>query len=83
MLTGAWAFVPGYRYHHDKTVLALAILGVSLLGIGVTVFHAWFAAETALTVAGASAMLLAHWKNRRLAHSCPVGVREAPGDGST
>lgn len=70
--TGAWAFVPGYRYHRNKGVLALAAAGVAFLAVGVLVFHPWFLAETALTVTGASLMLVAHLKNRRLAHHCPV-----------
>ena len=70
--TSAWAFVPGYRYHHNKAVLGLAIGGVALLAIGVSVFHDNFAAETAMTVTGAGLMLGAHWKNRQLSKSCPV-----------
>ena len=70
--TAAWAFVPGYRYHHSKAVLGLAIGGVALLATGVTVFHDSFAAETAMTVTGAGLMLAAHWKNRQLSKSCPV-----------
>ena len=30
VLTAAWAFVPGYRFHHSKLVLGLAVAGVSL-----------------------------------------------------
>ncbi len=72
VLTAAWAFVPGYRYHHSKTVLLLAVGGVCLLSVGVLAFHAWFAVETAMTVSGATMMLVAHWKNRQLARSCPA-----------
>ena len=72
VLTAAWAFVPGYRYHRSKLVLGLAAIGVSLLAVGVLAFHDWFAAETALTVSGATLMLGAHWKNRQLAKSCPA-----------
>lgn len=72
VLTAAWAFVPGYRYHRNKSVLILAAGGVSLLAIGVLAFHAWFAAETVMTVSGAALMLAAHWKNRQLGNSCPA-----------
>ena len=68
--TAGWAFVPGYRYHRNKTVLALAAAGVTSLTIGVTVFHDFFLAETAMTVTGAVLMLTAHWKNRQLARTC-------------
>ncbi len=70
--TAAWAFIPGYRFHHSKAVLGMAAVGVALLTIGVTVFHEHFVAETAMTVTGAGLMLAAHWKNRQLAKTCPV-----------
>ena len=70
--TAAWAFIPGYRFHRNKTVLLLALGGVSLLAIGVTFFHESFVAETAMTMTGATMMLTAHWKNRKLAKTCPV-----------
>ena len=72
MLTAAWAFVPGYRYHRSKAVLGFALGGVTLLATGVLVFHEHFFIETALTVSGAALMLAAHWKNRQLAKSCPA-----------
>jgi hypothetical protein len=71
VLTAAWAFVPGYRYHRSKAVLALAGAGVALLAIGVLAFHDHFALETAMTVTGAGMMLSAHWKNRQLSATCP------------
>ncbi len=70
--TAAWAFIPGYRFHRNASVLMLAAGGVALLAIGVTVFHDFFLAETAMTVTGAGLMLAAHWKNRQLAKTCPV-----------
>ena len=71
LATAAWAFIPGYRYHRNASVLLLALGGVALLGTGVTLFHANFFAETAMTVSGAALMLTAHWKNRQLARKCP------------
>ena len=68
--TAAWAFVPGYRYHHSKVVLGLAVGGVSALALGVLVFHFNFYAETGVTMAGAGLMLAAHWKNRQLSIRC-------------
>lgn len=72
LVTAAWAFVPGYRYHRSKAVLVLATSGLTLLATGVTLFHENFVAETAMTVVGAGLMLAAHWKNRQLAKSCPL-----------
>lgn len=66
----AWAFVPGYRYHHSKLVLGLAAAGVAALAVAVTVFHESFAVETGVTMAGAGLMLAAHWKNRQLSQRC-------------
>lgn len=68
--TAAWAFVPGYRYHHSKLVLGLAGGGVLLLAVAVSVFHENFVAETAVTMTGAALMLGAHWKNRQLSKCC-------------
>lgn len=68
--TAAWAFVPGYRYHHNKLVLGLAAAGVLSLAVAVTVFHESFVAETAVTIVGAALMLAAHWKNRQLSLRC-------------
>ncbi len=70
--TAAWAFIPGYRFHHSKAVLGMAAVGVTLLAVGVTAFHDFFVAETAMTVTGAGLMLAAHWKNRQLSKACPV-----------
>lgn len=70
--TAAWAFVPGYRFHHSRSVLLLAAGGVTLLAVGVTFFHDNFAAETSMTVSGAAMMLAAHWKNRQLVKTCPI-----------
>ena len=72
VLTAGWAFVPGYRFHRDKGVLVLGATGVTLLAVGTLLFHASFAAETALTMTGASAMLLAHWRNQKRSKACPV-----------
>ena len=66
-----WAFVPGYRCHRSKRVVALAVAGVVTLGIAAFVLHGSLLAETAVSLAGASMMMLAHWQNRKLllAHS--------------
>lgn len=67
--TAAWAFVPGYRLHRKLQVPLLAVFGLTLLGVGTLAFHENFAAETALTASGATLMLLAHWRNRKLSHA--------------
>ncbi|MFO0599630.1 MAG: MerC domain-containing protein [Myxococcaceae bacterium] len=67
-----WAFIPGYRCHHSRRVLVLALTGVALLAIAAFLFHDSLPIETALSLMGASAMMGAHWLNRKLlreAHS--------------
>lgn len=67
-----WAFIPGYRCHHSRRVLGLAVLGVALLGVAAFAFGDNLALETALSLMGASSMMAAHWMNRKLlreAHS--------------
>lgn len=79
VLTAAWAFVPGYRYHRSATVLLLALGGVLLLATGVLAFHDRFAVETLMTVSGGALMLAAHWKNRQLSKACiTTPVAETP-----
>jgi len=59
-----WAFIPAYRCHRAKHVLALALAGITFLGTAAFVFHDNFAVDTALSLVGATLMMLAHWRNR-------------------
>ena len=61
-----WSFVPGYRCHHSKLVAGLAFMGISLLALAAFVFHASLVLETAVSLVGASVMMVAHWQNRKL-----------------
>lgn len=61
-----WAFIPGYRCHHSRLVAGLALAGVSLLAIAAFLLHDSLAAETAVSLVGATTMMLAHWQNRKL-----------------
>lgn len=61
-----WSFVPGYRCHHSKLVAGLAFTGISLLAIAAFLFHGNLLAETAISLVGASVMMVAHWQNRKL-----------------
>jgi len=73
LATAAWAFIPGYRHHHQVAPLMLGLGGVTLLAIGTLVFHGNLALDTTFSVAGAAMMLTAHWKNRaahRHCHAC-------------
>src|SRR5262245_34100018 len=49
----AWAFIPGYRHHHQRAPVALGFLGLTLLALGTFLFHAT-ALDTAFSVAGAA-----------------------------
>lgn len=61
-----WAFIPGYRCHHSKKVLGIAVGGVSLLAIAAFVLHGNLVLETMISLVGASMMMFAHWLNRKL-----------------
>ena len=61
-----WSFVPGYRCHHSRLVLGLALTGITLLGLAAFVLNGNLVAETAVSLAGASIMMTAHWQNRKL-----------------
>ncbi len=68
LVTGValWAFIPGYRCHRSRSVLALAVTGIALLSVAALAFEDNLAVETAISLAGASVMMGAHWLNRRL-----------------
>lgn len=61
-----WSFVPGYRCHHSRFVLSLALTGITLLAVAAFVLHGNLVAETAVSLVGASVMMTAHWQNRKL-----------------
>ena len=67
---GLWAFVPGYRAHRNVGVLALALLGVTLLAVAALVLHGNLVADTAVSFCGAVVMMTAHWRNRTLQKRC-------------
>ncbi len=69
LAVAAWAFVPGFRRHRRVEVLSLGGAGVALLAVGTFVFEGtWL--DVAFSVAGASVMMVAHWRNRRLQRAC-------------
>lgn len=73
VVAAAVAFVPGYRHHRRRDVLLWAALGISLLALGAFWESALAWAEVVLSMAGASAMLYAHWRNRQLIACCAPG----------
>jgi hypothetical protein len=81
VVVGAWAFVPGYRCHRRLQVPALAVAGAGMLGLAAFVLHET-AADTVLSLVGASLMMAAHWRNRVLlkAERCCDKHRHAPHD---
>jgi hypothetical protein len=58
------AFAPGWKTHRSLAVVALASVGVALLG-GALLFDEGVL-ETVMSVAGALAMMGAHLRNRQL-----------------
>lgn len=63
---GLWAFVPGVRAHRKLEVVAEALGGVGLLSLAALVFHEQQGLDIALSIAGATLMMVAHWRNRVL-----------------
>jgi len=61
-----WSFVPGYRCHHSRLVLGLAVGGITLLSVAAFVVEGDLVLETAVSLVGASLMMAAHWQNRKL-----------------
>lgn len=61
-----WAFIPGYRCHHSKKVLGIALGGIALLTVAAFAFEGNLLLETVLSLAGAAMMMAAHWLNRKL-----------------
>jgi len=59
------AFVPGYRVHHQKSILVLGTLGIALLGGAAYVPGLSLVVESAVTAFGGSLLVLAHVLNRR------------------
>jgi hypothetical protein len=73
LMTAAWAFIPGYRHHHQRAPVALGAAGITLLALGTLAFHSVPTLDLAFSVSGAALMLTAHWKNRaahRHCHAC-------------
>jgi hypothetical protein len=59
-----WAFVPAYRCHHAKHVIALALAGIAFLAVAALAFHGNLMLDTGLSLVGAVLMMTAHWRNR-------------------
>jgi hypothetical protein len=59
-----WAFVPAYRCHRAKHVVALAVAGVALLAAAALLFDDAPAMDIGLSLTGAALMMAAHWRNR-------------------
>ncbi|HEX5750235.1 MAG TPA: MerC domain-containing protein [Archangium sp.] len=75
---GGVSFVPGFRQHRDWRVLALGTAGLALLGLAQTVLPEGVA-ETAMTLAGGTTLVVAHGLNRRRCRDCcPVALPRSP-----
>ncbi len=80
VIVGLWAFVPGYRCHHNKSIIALAVVGVVLLALAALVFEGHPVFDRSFSVAGAICMMIAHLRNRhelRHRHDAHTHVGEA------
>jgi len=83
VLFGFAGFVPGYRTHGRKSLLALIAAGMSLI-----LFVAWrgeslhLAMELVLSVGGSMLLVTAHLLNRSFCRQCRV-CKDEPGDCAT
>ena len=57
-----------FLHHKNKTVLLLAILGISLLVVGHLIHFPWIAAV--LSAGGGISIVIAHYKNWKILKSC-------------
>jgi hypothetical protein len=59
-----WSFTRGWKRHHDKTVIAWAVLGfVTLLVATLLEERVSILVESGLFVLGGVLMVMAHWRN--------------------
>lgn len=73
------AFVPGYRLHRRRQVLALGMAGVVLIWMPALLpgFPSVESLEAAATIAGGTAMVVAHLLNLHYCRTCRVCARHA------
>jgi hypothetical protein len=74
------AFIPGYRRHRDRRVLALMTIGLGLIlfatwGEAVADLHG--VGETILSLAGSLFLITAHYLNHSFCHACSTCEAEA------
>jgi len=70
MLVGLLALVPGYRQHRRPLPLALFTGGIAILLITRLLHVPPSMLELSLVLVAASALITAHWHNRRQLRSC-------------
>lgn len=69
LLIGGWAIRKGYKHHHQKSIFALFLAGVSMVALG----SFFDDAEMALKGAGAACVIFAHLRNwSQSCRSCAV-----------
>ncbi len=71
-IVGVAALVPAFGHHRRLAPLTAFGVGMALLGLTRVVAAGRPALEAIMVVAGASCLVWAHWRNRRLvtAHAC-------------
>jgi hypothetical protein len=81
---GSWAFILGFRHHHNKRVLFLGIPGLLIISIAPMLIHQFNFRlnEIALMVTGSGLLITAHWINKRSCAHCAAhkaeGVQKIP-----
>ena len=72
-LVGLFALVPGYRRHRHSLPLALFIGGITALFVTRLLRVPSSPLELSIVLAAASALIAAHWANRRELRACRGG----------
>ncbi|MDE1176627.1 MAG: MerC domain-containing protein [Edaphobacter sp.] len=83
LLVSTLAFLPGYRLHRRRSLLALVATGIALVAVvawrGETLPHRL---ELAISIPGSLMLIAAHLANRSFCRSCPP-CRNAASCGTT
>lgn len=69
---GIWAFVSGYRHHHQKKVFYYGLPGLFVIALGPYLIHRMGldTMEIYLMVPASFALIFAHWVNQKACQSC-------------
>ena len=70
--TAFFAFLRGFRHHHDRMTIGLGILGVVILMLAIALHEIWGnpLLHTAVNLIGSLLLISGHLRNRRMCGRC-------------